>query len=240
MSVIKQEFDIFDIYIEPDRKVITIRQRWKYNWVPSSVFTMWTYEEKKKFHDAVDNVIWQQWSGNYFAVSRVDPIEKKKSKDRTYDNARFAINFDIEWVTSNQHWTANVEKKFLDDTFQSRVVHSSNEVYLSSNDIFTTYNSFGCNEYNNVVSHEFGHMIDNSDEYGEEYMWPEDLLYYQNNPLKRSSRLRHSDDYYSRMNIGNQLRNRFINAIDDHLDKMVPGVNFIALLTNKYMKSINK
>lgn len=239
MSVIKHEFDIFDIYIEPDRKVITIRQRWKYNWIAPEGFTMWTYEEKKRFHDAVDRVVWQQWSGNFFSVSRVDPIEKKKSTDRTFDNTRFTINFDVEWVTANQHWTANVEKVSPTVDHHSKVNYTTKEVFLGSRDVVTTLNVRNCGLEFNTVSHEFGHTIYVDDEYGNEWLRPDKVRFYEENSALKEERFKHDDDYSSRMNIGNELRDRFVESVDWALNEMVPGVRFYSMLTKTYVQSIN-
>jgi len=242
MSVIKARYDIFDIYIEPLRKVITVRQRWKYNWLESaSASKFWTYNAKKSFHDAVDRVIWNQWSGNYYASSRLKSIESSSNKNsflfKNYQRKRYTINFDIEWVTTNPHWTANVTHIAPSESYNSRVNHESHEVFLASTDFENSIVDKECNLSFNTASHEFGHMIGAGDEYGEKYMSERAIEFYEN--IEETTRFDYEDDYESRMNIGGELRDRFITLVDDCLDEMIPEVKFTALLTKKYVESIN-
>ena len=240
MSRVFKQFDMYDIYIEPKRRIINIKQRWKYNWIDNGL-GVWTYAEKKEFHDNVDKVIWQQWSGNYYAESiPLDVDTNKKSSNLEYSRKQFTINFDIEWVTSNEHWTANVNKVLSPKEFVSKVHYSTYEVFLSNHDYITTQNTRGCNLQFNIAAHEFGHMISRQgDEYGEEHMWPEQKMYLNSNPSYKKKRLRYEEDYSSRMNIGNELRNRFVFSINDSLDIMIPGIIFRAFLSSNYLNSIN-
>ena len=235
---ILKKYDMFDIYIEPKRKVITVLQKWKYNWLDGN-YGPWTYSQKKEFHDEADKVIWSQWSGKYFAVSVLKSIENdlNGSLIKTYDRNRFTINFDIQWVLTNAHWTVNVTKS-NPGHFNSHVSHNNKEIHLSFLDIYDDISDPECNLMQNVLSHEFGHVIDNRDEYDTKYMSKDNLAYYAKFPNELSKRLKYYDDYSSRMNIGNELRDRFVQPLEDILNTMVHGVSFSAQLTPEYVESI--
>jgi len=193
-----------DIYLEEDRKTILVRQRWKYNWLKDSGTTAWTYMEKKKYHNTVDNLIWQQWGGQYkIKVTGTSDFAKRNS------TIEFTLNFDIQWELSKPHWEVNVTKIPIGKFKQSNVVWNRNEINLDTEDTVLTKKAAGHFQY--PVSHEYGHAIGNSayaytGGHGDEY----------------KSGSSYFSDKSSIMNVGNTLRERHIDFLLRELNTMFP------------------
>ncbi|AXO79610.1 hypothetical protein DZC78_04120 [Olleya aquimaris] len=208
MNYIKKT-DAYDIYIEPSRKTIVIRQKWKYIWSVASGLPNWSYLEKKAWHQKADNVIWQQWGDKYVFQTFVEST----NTDQSLHKKKFKVEFDIQWVTSNQHWTANIIKVKPHQRYRSYVSRNAKTINLASIDLKTRV-SGDINQ--NTLKHEFGHTISILDEYSKEYgnkrlsMWV--------------------DDTKALMNIGNELRQRYIKGVKKELNTIIPGVYFIGSL----------
>ncbi|QCE43109.1 hypothetical protein [Psychroserpens sp. NJDZ02] len=211
MNYIKKT-DNYDIYIEPSRKTIVIRQKWKYIWSSASGLPNWSYLEKKEWHQKADNVIWQQW-GSQFVFWAL--VHDENSSSRSLHKKEFNLEFDIEWVTSDQHWLANVKKTKSAEKFRSRVNLTEKKIYLAHIDTKRRV-SGAINQ--NTVKHEFGHTIGVDDEYGNAYKREEDRTKYE--PI-------HVKDTKALMNIGNELRTRYIRDIKMEVNSMIPEVSFI-------------
>lgn len=200
----------FDIYIEPSRNTIVIRQKWKYNWKTiSKDISDWNYLEKKAWHHKADQIIWDQWGDKYVFQTFVE----NTNTDQSLDKKEFKVEFDIQWVTTNQHWTANVIKVKPHQRYRSYVSRNDKTINLASMDLKTRV-SGDINQ--NTLKHEFGHTILIRDEYSQEYgntrisMWV--------------------DDTKALMNIGNELRDRYLKDVKKELNTIIPGVYFIGFL----------
>ena len=209
MNYIKKT-DNYDIYIEPSRKTIVIRQKWKYIWSSASGLPNWSYLEKKEWHQKADNVIWQQW-GSQFVFWAL--VHDENASNRSLNKKEFNLEFDIQWVTSDQHWTANVKKINPSEDFSSRVNPLDKKIYLAHTDVKRRIVS---NINQNTVKHEFGHTIAIRDEYGKLNGNTYDPIYV--------------DDTKALMNVGNELRTRYIRDIKIEVNKMIPGVTFATFL----------
>src|SRR4029450_13317193 len=91
------------IGIVVDEGRVFFQERRQYNWVTSAGEKDWTLDEKRKFHKAVDNQIWQFWGNKVKLVSSGKADFAKK-------HPRVPINFDVRWVLAKPHWTVNVRK----------------------------------------------------------------------------------------------------------------------------------
>jgi len=214
MNYIKKT-DAYDIYIEPSRKTIVIRQKWKYIWSVASGLPNWSYLEKKAWHQKADNVIWQQWGSKFifWALSK-----DHNNSNTSLHKKEFNLEFDIQWVTSDQHWIANVKKINALEDFRSRVNLTEKKIHLAHIDI--KRRKVGAINQN-TVKHEFGHTIGANDEYGNAYKRAYNQTTYESIYVKDTKGL---------MNIGNELRTRYIRDIELEVNKMIPGVTFAAFL----------
>lgn len=212
MNYVKRT-DYFDVYIEPNRNTIVVRSRWKYNWYRTSKrVTNWTYDERKKWHYKADSVIWNQWGGKYTLWALV---EKETKVNKHLHRKEFNVEFDIQWVTKNQHWTANVFKvtdKEIKD-FPSQVDLSEKTIQFCYVDVKRRIDG-DINQ--NTVKHEFGHTIGLSDEYSEKYGNTRFSVY--------------EKDTKALMNIGNELRKRYLNKVKEVVETMIDGVVFHSFL----------
>jgi|GEM_PF-6050508 len=198
--------NIMDIYIEPARKAIVIRQRWKYNWLSEPPLDFWTYEERRKWHHKADDIIWSNWSNKFSVYSFTH-----SGKFKELDGVTFKVEFDIEWVLDNPHWTVNVHKTLPFRNFNSNVNWSNQNINLSSIDLDDVVRD---NVYSQITfNHEFGHTFLNDEEYGPEWGNPKISPY--------------RDDKRALMNIGNELRDRYFILIEEQLNKWFKEVEFL-------------
>lgn len=194
-----------DIYIEPARKIITIRQRWKYNWLGDVPLT-WSYTEKRDWHNKADKIIWQDWRNKWEIYSFTsDPIFKDLS------SVDFTVEFDIQWVLDNPHWTVNVLKRHPGRDFKSNVNWGTSTINLSSIDLKNVVREGKYSQ--NTFQHEYAHTFLNDDEYSIEY---------GNYTVSEFV-----DDKHALLNIGNELRGRYFNIIDKQLNSWKPRVQFL-------------
>ncbi len=199
-----------DIYIEEYRNTILIKERWKYNWLNEPGTSPWTYIEKKNFHNKCDKLIWNIW-GNYFdleAIGDSDFVKRNKNK-------LFHVNFDIEWVLSNPHWTVNVLKRKDDVFYRSNVSWESRTIKLASKDYMAVERVDSRGPHSQyTVAHEFGHAVGNTG-------------YFQGmhaDEYKKKSEF--FNDKSSMMNIGNELRERHLDYIMANLCVIIPNTSF--------------
>ncbi|MDC1161806.1 hypothetical protein OAT18_00030 [Tenacibaculum sp.] len=205
--------DYFDIHIEPNRNTIVIRQKWKYNWyVSSKEISKWTYLERRDWHHKADNVIWNQWGSKYTFMALV---REENDHNKYLHRKEFNIEFDIQWVTNDQHWTANIYKikPVEKEKFRSQVNTNLKTIQLSTFDLHQR-KSGDINQ--NTLKHEFGHTIKIDDEYGKKY----------GNRINGP----YSNDTKALMNIGNELRQRYIYDVKREINGMITGVNFVSFL----------
>ena len=227
-------YDEYDLTVDLDTNTITILERWKYNWLIHSkgakdTYGDWTYLEKKDFHSEADKYIWGNWSYKYETVSKIikeSSMNRNSLIGREFHNRKFKIVFDIQWVTSNQHWTANIYKTQFDEDFRSYVSMGYRTINLKFTDLSTNYFE-SINSIHNTFSHEYAHTLGCEDEYEEKYIGNQEEIdryncYYITEGIFEE-RYRYECDYDSLMNAGNSLRNRFLYEIDKRLDKLFKG-----------------
>jgi hypothetical protein len=216
MNIIKYT-DRMDIYIEEDRNIISIQEKWEYNWLTK--VTPWTLTEKRKFHEMADSRIWKNWGGHFkLKVKGTSPFALK------HKNTIFTVNFDIKWVLLSSHWKVNITKIAPGGFERSNVKWNEKIINLDTEDTKLICKGVyaGTSYYQYPISHEFGHTIGNSyhalkgrkSVHGDEYS--------ADNRVNGGFRL----DYFSIMNIGNELRNRHLDYILAQLNTMIPNTTF--------------
>lgn len=205
--------DRMDIYIEEDRNIILIQEKWEYKWL--SKVTHWTITEKRKFHEMADLRIWKQWGGHFKLK-----VKGTSSFALKHKNTTFTVNFDIKWVFTNSHWTVNITKIAPGKIKKSSVNWIDKIINLDTEDTKLNCKRIhgGTNFCQYPISHEFGHTIGNSiyAKNGRKSMYGDE--YNLNGGLKL--------DYSSIMNVGNELRNRHLDYILIELSTMIPNTTF--------------
>ncbi|EFJ1934576.1 hypothetical protein [Escherichia coli] len=211
-----------DLRIDRENGAISLLLRWKYNWIKRwDAKTDWTDLEKNAFHRKVIFVINQTWNNKIFlSVSGKSEFASKfNGKD---------LSFSIEIIQTDRHgyWDVVVFKIDNDDpnSFrQSSIVWNSRYVELDSKDIVAAAKCLGsskvCHEQIGL-SHELGHIIG--------YLADE---YYSDDADKATTPF--SGDASALMNIGMELRSRYMRNVIERLNRMVPGSNF-------FVKSVKK
>ncbi len=200
-----------NISIVTDKNYIFVSQRWKYSWLNAPKTTAWTYAQKKDFHNKVDRLIWSNWS-SHFTLK----VSGRSDFAKQYKGKTLRINFDVQWVLSNEHWNVDVTKIKKNDSKTSSVRWSSNIIKLDTNDTLLRQTSKKNPAYVQYpVVHEFGHAIGNS-KYASKGMHGDE---YKKKSL-------HYADKKSLMNIGHELRSRHIDTLISELNTMIPNTTF--------------
>lgn len=213
MNYIKRT-ETMDVYIEPNRNTIVIRQRWKYNWLTKGQVSPWNYVEKRDWHHKADTLVWKTWGKGYIALAvSLDNTHTNKS----FHRKEFKVEFDIEWVLNNEQWLANVTKAPAGTKYRSNVDTTNRIVNVLSSDVQRTQIDPSLPDVKfNVFNHEYGHTFYFKDDYGKRYGNTIDGPY--------------SDDIRGIMTIGEELRTRYVRDIKSILNDMVPQVSFSLLL----------
>lgn len=201
-----------DISIDETSKTILVKQKWKYNWMLSTNSTPWTYLEKKAFHHKADSLIWSIWGGQLKVNTRGTSTFAKANNGQDY-----SINFDLEWVLSNEHWNVNVTKIPIGSFASSSVSWNSRTINLDTEDILSRkVRTVGAIDYfQHPVAHEFGHAVGNSifantGMHGDEYKSTSTFF----------------ADKASIMNWGDSIRDRHIDYLLSELNLLIPNTTF--------------
>lgn len=207
----------YDLILNLHRGNITVQQKWKYEWVvPTAstgqkLFPPWTLKEKRAFHQSCDESIWEYWSHRFFLCVDGDGSFARKFKDKP-----LPLNFDVRWVTAQEHYTCYATKgdhRYL--PIHNREFVSGRKIYLAADSNEMRFNNKlrgGINAntpqgMQNPTAHEFGHSMGlNPDEY---------------KPVSV-----HYDDLNSMMHSGWALRGRHIKRVMDQLNGLTKDMFF--------------
>ncbi|AUC76951.1 hypothetical protein [Olleya sp. Bg11-27] len=140
------------------------------------------------------------------------------ASNKSLHKKEFNLEFDIQWVTSGEHWEAFAQKIKPNEKIGAYTSVNVRKIFFRHID--TERRILGAINQN-TVKHEFGHTIGGDDEYGNDYKRAEDRTKYESRYVKDNNAL---------MNIGNNLRNRYIDEIKSELNKMIPNVTFVSIL----------
>jgi hypothetical protein len=205
MSHIVRElpWGIVDIVVNEGR--IFYQERWQYQWEVTPGEPAWTIHEKRGFHHALDNQIWQRWSNRVrFSTAGKSPFARA--------HPSVPINFDVRWVLTKPHWKIAVRKLpagSTPTTYVSNVDRANMQINLDSADLpsYRPANDAGQVRNFKAIPHEFGHTFPGVDD-----------EYNTGSP--------HLADTDSIMNIGDQIRDRHLKPLLDELNKMIPDCTF--------------
>jgi hypothetical protein len=187
---------------------ILVREDWQYTWkLLGAGIAAWTYQERKRFHQKLDREIWGRWSSHFpIKVKGASPFAQR------FASSQLTLNYDIRWVLHNGQWQVTVFKVAPNtdpNVARAFVVPTAQTVTLYS----TIFRSYTAGNAANAARkgflagpHEFGHTMENPDEY-----------------LAASAYLQDAD---SIMNIGKQVRERHLHVVIAQLNTMIPGTTF--------------
>ena len=185
---------------------ILVQEDWVYNWTVVAGATAWTADQQRNFHNTLDRQIWGAWS-NRIRLS----VAGNATFARNFHAQGVPVNFDVRRVLNNGHWTVNVRKLPAGGSHRSTVDFPNRVINLDSEDLAA---HGACNEavpqvcLNNflTVPHEFGHTMDQPDEY-----------------VAGHGSL---NDERSIMNVGQELRPRHLSLLLGELNTMINNCTF--------------
>jgi outer membrane protein OmpA-like peptidoglycan-associated protein len=183
---------------------VFVQQRWKYEWTVVPPARAWTYAERRAFHHTLDTQVWGLWSNRIL-------LRTNGTHDLCRTHPRVEVEFDVRWVLNDPHWQVDVRKMppgSNPTTFISNVEPDQRRIHLDTADVdaYRPQNAAGQRRPFRALPHEFGHTMDNPDEYG--------------------ARSPHLVDTDSVMNIGRLVRERHVHALIVELNRMVPDCTF--------------
>jgi hypothetical protein len=195
-----------DVDVNVETANIFCQQRWRYTWLVVAPASTWTLRERRRFHQTLDRQIWGRWS-----VGVRLNVRGNHAFARRHSTAR--VSFDVRWSLSNQHWDVSVRKLPAGSdptTFISNVHFGRRQIELDSADVrsYRPQNAAGARREFEALPHEFGHTMDNPDEY-----------------VAGSGELADTD---SIMNIGRRIRARHLQLLITVLEGALPGCTFTA------------
>ncbi len=201
----------FDIDINTRSNSILIIQRWKYSW-NNNGFPDWSYEEKKKMHEAFEKEMARVWNNR----TNLKPTGRSTFAKK-HGNSSFRVSFDIQWFTSTGHWTVEVKKVSTKDySNRPNVSWHEKKITLYTVDIKSLHKvgaPKGVNQVN--IPHEFGHSLGNS----------------SGIPKMHADEYNTGSSFYndknSLMNVGMELRARHFDFIIKEINTMIPDTEFI-------------
>jgi len=231
---VSKHFDWADITLDPEKSIVLVRQKWKYIWVADNPSERWTAVEKRNFHRRAEDLIWRAWNRKailQMTVGASAPAASKALAERV--NGRWpTIVFDIEWVTESPQWTVTVKKegrtfKMDTDIGKKRLMlpRASVDWGTRTANLFLISLEPGVarhpvtrlpfNSNYNTPAHEFGHFLQNEDEY-------------RKTPPDRGFDAK--EDLDSIMYMGDKLRARHFESLRKSLSEMVPGCAFVVVV----------
>lgn len=157
---------------------------------------------------------------------------------RKFQGQKLPFSINIIPVNSNSHWSVNTTKVNSDVDRVTFVSWKDKFIQLDSNDVIAVYKCTGMLQidcrYQTSVSHEIGHLILADDEYIQP---PDDfdssyLNLEDSNGLSFNDPLSTAGSIYSRdvdglMNVGMELRERYVKYLDATLSVMIPETFFL-------------
>jgi len=187
---------------------VFVQQTWHYHWMEQGGSTPWTVEEKRNFHRELDHQIWGMWSNRLrLRIIGMTVLARR------FSAAGIPINFDIRWVRAGGNWQVNAHKLppgtamanayRPNVTFGTRIIN----MYTPALAPYRTRNAAGDRRTGfRSTPHEFGHTLNNPDEYeaGSPNLGDPDSL----------------------MNVGRDVRARHLTLVIGTLNRLVPACRF--------------
>ncbi len=231
---IRHDTDSVEYVINSETGEIILRSRWKYAWLKDyNVKDDWTLTEKSLFISKVSMAISDSWNGKIvYSVSGYSDFTKK------FQGRQFPLRIEIIPVDHNEHWNVTVTKVNPDVDRTTFVQSGTRFIQLDSNDVVAVERCTGqlqvdCRSQV-AVSHEFGHVIFNDDEYIQPHLPAAFNSGYLH--LNRSGNVQFKDsdtvenlygwDADGLMSVGTELRERYLRGVTVDLNIIMPDTYF--------------
>lgn len=218
---IKNDYgDRGEFVINSETGAISLLLKCKYTWVKNSdVKDDWTFIEKSLFIINVYTTVCSEWNGKiFFSVSGTSDFARKFQGK--------PLPFDIQMIPVNhgEHCDVTALKVRPGDDVRTYVIWGSRILHIDSEDVVAVRKCLDpaqtvCSNQINVP-HEIGHMIGYLDD---EYA------------LDKSGKATtaYRSDAAALMNIGMELRSRYLEHVNTFLNVIIPDTYFTVMSVDK-------
>lgn len=200
---------------------ISLRIRWKYTWLNhSDVKYNWTLVDKTQYITNVYMAVCKQWNGKIlYCTSGTSDFAKR------FQGKKLSFRIEIIPVDKYPDWNVTVIKPDLNEENKMTFVRWRTKfIQLYSTDTVAVRKCLGLKQaicrYQSNVEHEVGHLIEANDEY------------YQDDESDKADKL-FGDDASALMNIGMELRERYLNSVNTMLNVIIPDTYFSLVSVTK-------
>jgi hypothetical protein len=201
-----------DIDLDTQQGLVFVEEDWQFTWRNLPNTQAWTLAEKRHFVHRLQQQVWARWSDHIrLRVAGTTDFCRK------FQSQGVRVNFGALWVLAGGKWSVNVYKVpagSAPGAYRENVTFGTNSInlYTSAMRSYTAGNAAGASGPGFLANpHEFGHTMNNPDEY-----------------IAGSPNL---GDTASTMNIGNQIRARHLGLLMQVLNRLLPGVTFSTWVT---------
>ena len=188
---------------------VLVREDWRCRWLLwPGTRSLWTYPERRATHARIDRAVWAIWRHRLSIA-----VKPKSGSPSPPFGCSARVSFDVPWTLHRGHWTVTVWKMprgsaptALHRSFVDPAWHT---IGLDTADLTprVAANAAGASTLDFVTPpHEFGHTMDNPDEYN------------AGSPFLHDSA--------SLINIGREVRRRHLHLLLDVLARMAPQWTF--------------
>jgi hypothetical protein len=230
-DLVRRETSWCTIYLNTTSGNVHVVQRWLYQFTVAPGLPPWTDDEKTNFHYALTSAVGGTWDSQTPVGNSPDPIVqqiinllRKPSNVRIgvsgtgavaqrFSSTGLDVDFDIVLTSTSPQWRVTLQK--LTQWAHSQVDWTARTIQLNSlgnnpRGACQAGPGAACVPTGFVTNrHEFGHTLQNDDEY----------------TVSSPSR----SDLGSIMNIGTGVRPRHLSFVTTQLNSMVPGCVFRAV-----------
>lgn len=214
-----QETLLGEVLISSVTGTIWLRIRWKYTWLKDGdVKDDWTPEEKSLFiTNAYMAVCYERNGRVFYSVSGTSDFAKK------FQGKKLPFYIEILPVESNAHWNVTVTKLNPGVDGYTFVRWADKFIQLDSNDVVAVERCLGklqdiCRSRSSVP-HEIGHLLLLDDEY------------YNDDESDKVDKI-YGEDADGLMNIGAELRPRYLEHVSVQLNAIIPDTHFSLMSVN--------
>lgn len=210
-EVITHKDDRMTYLLNKNTGSISVVIKWKYEWYKDNTVTEdWTVLEKTIFMRSVYLSVQQAWNGKItYSVSGDSEFAKK------FQGKALAFDVRIIPVSQNEDWLVIATKVLPGADLRTYVDFKNSTVHVDSADLEKVAKCFNCNNTVQInIPHEAGHVLGYLDD-----------DYDSSSP--------YVGDVSGLMNMGMELRERYLKNSTIRLNVIMPDTNFTLLSVTK-------